>query len=65
MVVTNLVIGLVTPPVGTTLFVAAGVGKVEVPQIVPHVLRFVAVMMVVQLLIIFVPAITTFLPSLM
>ena len=65
LVVSNLVIGLVTPPVGTTLFVAAGVGGVPVPQLVPHVLRFVAVMIVVQLLITFVPFITRALPSLM
>jgi tripartite ATP-independent transporter DctM subunit len=65
MVVSNLVIGLVTPPVGTTLFVAAGVGRVEVSQLVPHVLRFLTVMLFVQLLITYLPAITTALPSLM
>jgi TRAP-type C4-dicarboxylate transport system permease large subunit len=65
MVVTNLVIGLVTPPIGTTLFVAAGIGKVEVPALVPHVLRLLGVMVAVQLLVTFVSPITTFLPSLM
>lgn len=65
IVVTNLVIGLVTPPIGTTLFVAAGVGNVDVPSLVPHVLRFLGVMLIVQLLVTFVPPITTFLPSLM
>jgi tripartite ATP-independent transporter DctM subunit len=65
MVVSNLVIGLVTPPVGTTLFVASGIGRVEVSQLVPHVLRFLIVMLIVQLLVTYVPAITTTLPSLM
>lgn len=65
MVVSNLIIGLVTPPVGTTLFVASGVGRVEISQLVPHVLRFVGVMIVVQFLITYVPFITTALPSLM
>jgi len=65
MVVSNMVIGLVTPPVGTTLFVASAVGKVTVAEMVPHVLRFLPAMMIVQLLITYVPFITTALPSLM
>lgn len=65
LVVTNLVIGLVTPPVGSTLFVASAVGRARIPDMTPHLLRFLAVMILVQLLITFVPAITTALPSLM
>jgi tripartite ATP-independent transporter DctM subunit len=65
MVVCNLVIGLVTPPVGTTLFVGSGVGKVKISEMVPHVLRFLPAMLVVQLLVTFIPAITTFLPRLL
>lgn len=65
MVVSNMVIGLVTPPVGTTLFVASAVGKVTVAEMVPHVLRFLPAMVTVQLLITYVPFITTALPSLM
>ena len=65
LVVSNLVIGLVTPPVGTTLFVASGVGRVDVSQLVPHVLRFLVIMIVAQLLITYVPAVTRTLPALM
>jgi TRAP-type C4-dicarboxylate transport system permease large subunit len=64
-VVSNLIIGVVTPPVGTTLFVAAGVGHVQPSVVVRYILPFLAVMMVVQLLVTFVPAITTTLPGLM
>lgn len=63
MVVTNLVIGLVTPPVGTTLFVASGVGQVKLGSLIPYVLRFLWIMIVVQFLIIFFPPLTTWLPS--
>jgi C4-dicarboxylate transporter DctM subunit len=63
MVVTNLVIGLVTPPVGTTLFVASGVGKVRLTSLVPFVIRFLWIMIVVQLLIMLIAPITTWLPS--
>ena len=65
MVVSNMVIGLVTPPVGTTLFVASAVGKVGIAEMVPHVLRFLLVMCLVQLMITYIPFVTTALPSLM
>ena len=63
MIVTNLVIGLVTPPVGTTLFVASGVGNVKMAALIPYILKFLWVLILVQVLIIFVPVITTWLPS--
>ncbi len=65
MVVSNLVIGLVTPPVGTTLFIASGVGKVQITEIIPYVLKFLVVMIIVQLLITYVPPITLALTGLM
>lgn len=65
LIVANLVIGLVTPPVGSTLFVASAVGKVDILQMTPYVLRFLVIMLIIQLMITFIPAITTYLPSLM
>ena len=65
IVVTNMIIGLVTPPVGTTLFVASAVGKTNISSMVPHVLRFIVIMYIVQLIITYFPPANTFLPSLM
>lgn len=65
LVVSNMIIGLVTPPVGSTLFVASGVGKTSMNEMLPYVFRFLIVMMIVQLLITYVPFISTALPSLM
>lgn len=65
IVVSNMVIGLVTPPVGSTLFVATGVGKVSINEMLPYVLRFLLIMLTVQLLITYIPFISTALPSLM
>lgn len=65
MVVSNLIIGLITPPVGTTLFVASAVGRVTISSMVPYVLRFLLVIVVVQLMITYIPFITTALPCLM
>ena len=63
MVITNLVIGLVTPPVGTTLFVASSVGNVKIASLVPSVLKFLWILLVVQLFIIIFPPLTTWLPG--
>jgi len=65
LVVSNMAISLVTPPVGSTLFVASAVGKVSVSQMLPYIFRFFSVMLIAQLLITYVPFFSTFLPSLM
>ena len=65
LVVSNMIIGLVTPPVGSTLFVASAIGQVSIAKMTPYVLHFLAVMIIVQLLITYYAPITTFLPSLL
>ncbi|MBO0321528.1 TRAP transporter large permease [Muricauda sp. CAU 1633] len=65
LVVSNMIIGLVTPPVGSTLFVASAVGKVSISKMTPYVLKFLLAMIIIQLLITYWAPITTFLPSLM
>ena len=65
LVVSNMIIGLVTPPVGSTLFVASGVGKTTINEMLPYDFRFLMVMMIVQLLITYIPFVSTVLPSLM
>ncbi|MEQ9439368.1 MAG: TRAP transporter large permease [Cyclobacteriaceae bacterium] len=64
LVVSNMIIGLVTPPVGSTLFVASAVGNVSIAQMTPYLMRFLLVMIIVQLLITYYAPIITFLPSL-
>jgi len=65
MVVSNMIIGLVTPPVGSTLFVGSAVGNVSVTKMTPHVLKLLLVMIIVQLVVTYFAPVTTFLPSLM
>ncbi|MGB6777506.1 MULTISPECIES: TRAP transporter large permease [Planococcus] len=64
MMVLNLVIGLVTPPVGVCLFVASQIGKVSIGKTARELLPFLGVSLAVLMLVAFVPSITTFLPSL-
>lgn len=64
MMVLNLVIGLVTPPVGVCLFVASQIGKVSIGKTARELLPFLGVSLAVLMLVAFVPQITLFLPSL-
>lgn len=64
MMVLNLVIGLVTPPVGVCLFVASQIGKVSIGKTAKELLPFLGVSLIVLMLVAFVPQITLFLPSL-
>lgn len=61
----NLGIGLVTPPVGTVLFVGCAVGGVKMEETVRTIWPFYVVMVVTLLLVTYVPAISMFLPNLL
>ncbi len=60
----NLSIGLVTPPVGTTLFVGCAIGKVPIERASRHLWPFWLAMLVVLLLVTYIPALTLWVPSL-
>lgn len=63
IMVLNLAIGLCTPPVGSNLFVAAGIGNMEFSVIAKAVLPFLCALLVSLLVVTFVPQITLFLPQ--
>lgn len=65
VMVLNLCIGLCTPPVGTILFVGSGVAKISVSQVIKTLLPFLAIMILVLLLILYIPQITMLLPNLL
>ncbi|HFZ8994436.1 TPA: TRAP transporter large permease [Citrobacter freundii] len=60
----NLGIGLITPPVGSVLFVASAVSKQKIEQVVKAMLPFYAVLFLVLMLVTYIPAISLFLPTL-
>ena len=59
----NLGIGLLTPPVGGTLFVGSAIGKISIEKLSIAMLPFYAVMIAVLLLITYVPQLVMFLPN--
>jgi tripartite ATP-independent transporter DctM subunit len=62
IMVLNLCIGLCTPPVGTILFVGAGVARVSVSTVIRPLMPFLGAMVAVLLLITFLEDITLWLP---
>jgi tripartite ATP-independent transporter DctM subunit len=64
MMILNLSIGLVSPPVGSVLFVACAVAKTKLESLIKPLLPMYAAMVVVLLLVTYVPAISEFLPNL-
>lgn len=65
MVVFNLSIGTITPPVGNTLFVGCRVAKTKIEGVIKNILPFYASIFIVLMLVTFVPQISLFLPKLM
>ncbi|WP_319472873.1 TRAP transporter large permease [uncultured Sphaerochaeta sp.] len=61
----NLGIGLITPPVGTVLFVAAGITKIKMEQLVKAIIPFFIGMVGLLLLLIIFPQLITYLPYLL
>ena len=65
VMVINVAIGQVTPPVGLNLYVACGIGNISLKEISKAVVPFVLAAFIVCLLVTYVPDIATFLPDLL
>ncbi|MFZ5945697.1 MAG: TRAP transporter large permease subunit [Bacillota bacterium] len=65
IIVVNLAIGFITPPVGVNLFVASGISKLRIEEITAKVIPLLLVMIAILLLVTYVPQISLWLPSLM
>lgn len=65
IMVTNLAIGFITPPLGINLFVASRISNSPMEVIIKGIIPFIGIMITCLMLITFIPQISTFLPSLM
>ncbi|MDR3170370.1 MAG: TRAP transporter large permease [Treponema sp.] len=61
----NLSIGLLTPPVGTALFVGSSIGGIKIEQAAKAMVPFYITMVIVLMLLTFVPAFSMTIPNLM
>ena len=64
IIMVNMAIGSLTPPVGSTLFAGCAVGHMSIEKVTKCLLPFYAAMIVVLLLVTYVPAIRLTLPNL-
>ena len=65
MMIFNLCIGTITPPVGTTLFVGVKVGGVKLEDVIKQLIPYFVAIIAVLMLVTYVPQLSLWLPSLM
>lgn len=65
VIMMNLAVGSLTPPVGTTLFAGCAVGDISVERVTKALLPFYIVMVVALLLVTYVPVFSMTLPNLL
>lgn len=65
MMIMNLCIGTITPPVGTTLFVGVKVGKTTIEKVAGPLLWYFAAIFAVLMLVTYVPALSLWLPGIL
>ncbi|MFA1820131.1 TRAP transporter large permease [Virgibacillus oceani] len=62
-VIVALMIGLISPPVGPALFIVSSIAKIEYGELAKASLPFIIPLIVVVFLVAYIPALVTFLPS--
>ena len=65
IMVVNLAIGFITPPLGVNLFVASRVGETTLDNVIKGIIPFLGLMIVTLLAITYIPAISMFLPNML
>ena len=65
MMILNLALGMITPPVGAVLFLVSGMDRMKVGALSRAILPMLLAHFIVLLLILFIPGLTTGLPRLM
>lgn len=65
MLIFNMCLGNITPPVGSVLFVGCGIGGVSIEKVTPKLIPYFAVLFALLILVTYVPALSLGIPSLM
>ena len=65
IMVLNLMIGLITPPVGVILYVLQGITGLKFKEVVSSILPYLGALLVSLMLVTFIPELCTFLPNLL
>ncbi|HHJ13707.1 MAG TPA: TRAP transporter large permease subunit, partial [Gammaproteobacteria bacterium] len=65
MMVVNMEIGMITPPVGLNLFVTAGVAGMPMLSVVKAAAPWLLIMFLFLIIVTYVPSVSTWLPTMM
>lgn len=65
VMVVNLALGLITPPVGLDLFIVQGIANISLDKLIKAILPFILVLVVDLMLITYIPQISMWLPNLL
>ena len=65
IMVVNMEIGMITPPVGLNLFVTAGITKMSMMRVVKAAAPWVGIMFLFLIMVTYIPTISTWLPTMM
>lgn len=63
IVVLNLMIGLITPPVGALLYIVSKIGRVPFHEVSRTIIPFVLVLIFVLMLVTYIPSLVTWIPN--
>ncbi|WWD79692.1 TRAP transporter large permease [Alkalicoccus halolimnae] len=65
IMVFNLAIGIMTPPVGSALFVGCSVGGVTIEAVIPTLIKIFTVLIILLAMVVFIPQISLIIPELL
>jgi C4-dicarboxylate transporter DctM subunit len=65
IMVVNLEIGMVTPPVGLNLFVTVGITNMSIGEVIRAALPWLSILLTFLIIVTYVPEISLFLPNLL
>ena len=63
MMVVNMEIGMITPPIGLNLFVTSGITGMSLPRVIKAAAPWVMILLAFLVLVTFVPSVSTLLPN--
>ncbi len=65
IMVVNLAIGFITPPLGVNLFVASRVGETTLDNVIKGIIPFLVLMIITLMFLTYIPSISLFLPNIL
>ncbi|NLZ53446.1 MAG: TRAP transporter large permease [Thermoanaerobacteraceae bacterium] len=65
VMIVNLAVGMITPPVGLCMFVACNIAKISLDELTKAIMPFLIVLIICILVVTYVPGVAMFLPNLL